>query len=785
MSACSAPNLFWRERRRDSWLFAGCYDFTMQPFPRRSMQSTNHMTSSDSSDQSNLFFQVAIPTPLRRLFDYLPPESDVVQPQIGTRVRVPFGRREVVGMVMGTSNSSVVDSQRLRPITSVLDNDPLLSPSLLEALVWAGNYYQHPCGEVIATALPAKLRKGDPVEKVTERWRISDPQSLDVQIEGFGRAKRQRELFLHIAHQKSACQQELQAAGFDRALIRKLADTGLISPDDSPTEVGDSFKASVIEADDAIKLNEGQSAALSRLAQSQGFNCFLIDGVTGSGKTEIYLQAMAEQLKAGKQCLLLVPEIGLTPQTIQRIETRFSCPLVVLHSGLTDTERLQAWQAARTGQAGIIIGTRSAVFTPLSRPGIIIIDEEHDASFKQQDGFRYSARDVAIKRAQLENITIVLGSATPSLESLRNSTSGKSERLVLEYRAGIAKPPAMSIADISVAQLDHGFSEQLLHKIGQHLAADNQVLIFINRRGYAPVLQCEACTWISECAQCIAQMTVHARPPSLRCHHCGSIEDLPRACPACGSTRLHTMGAGTQKLEQFLQQRFSEYPVLRIDRDSTRNKNSLARLLHQVQEGRPCLLLGTQMLAKGHHFPDVTLVVVLDADLGLFSADFRGQEHMAQTIVQVAGRAGRSDKEGEVVIQSRHGSHPTLIQLIESSYQEFSQHLLLERETAQMPPYSHLALLQLEATQQATAQAAALSIAEQAAVIDSSAIEILGPVPAPMEKRAGRYRMHLLYKSVNRAALQNYLRQLCLLIEDSRLSRRIRWSLDVDPSDMI
>ena len=743
------------------------------------------MTASASSEQSKLFFQVAIPTPIRRLFDYLPPENSSAEPCIGTRVKVPFGRREVIGMVMGTTTSSSIDSTRLKPILKVLDREPLLPASLLDTLAWASSYYQHPCGEVIATALPVKLRKGEAAEKEKEHWRIRNPDNKEEQAQALVRARRQRDLFQLIARKDIVDEQEILAAGFDRTLIRKLADKGIICPEKTPRSASKQFRAQVNAQDNTIELNRGQDSALQQINLSEGFNCFLIDGVTGSGKTEIYLRAMAEQLQAGKQCLLLVPEIGLTPQTIQRIEKRFSCPLVVLHSGLTDRERLQAWQEARTGQAGIIIGTRSAVFTPMCRPGMIIIDEEHDASFKQQDGFRYSARDVAIKRAQLEELTVLLGSATPSLESLHNASNGKYTRLVLEQRAGGASPPAITIADISASQLDHGFSELLLSRMEKHLRNGNQVLVFINRRGYAPVLQCQTCTWIAECEQCVAQMTVHARPPSIRCHHCGTVNELPRSCPSCQSNQLHTMGAGTQKLEQYLQQRFGTFPVIRIDRDSTRNKNSLGKLLQLVQQGSPCLLLGTQMLAKGHHFPDVTLVAILDADLGLFSADFRGQEHMVQTIVQVAGRAGRADKPGEVVIQSRHASHPTLVQLENSPYSLFAQHLLTERSAGSMPPFSHLALLQLEATQQSQANSAAIGIHQLVRAMDTSNIEVLGPIAAPMEKRAGRFRIHLLFKSSSRLDLQRFLRQLCSAIEETRFPRQVRWSLDVDPIDLI
>jgi primosomal protein N' (replication factor Y) len=738
-----------------------------------------------TSNHRQVFVQVAIPTPLRRVFDYLPTTQSNAAIVAGARVQVPFGNRQVVGVVLGTTAESSVPENRLKAINKVLDEKPLFSTQLLQTLLWAADYYQHPYGEVLATALPARLRKGEALDKTIQHWRIRNPDTVEAQLAALGRAKRQQELLQWIAEQQPVGLQQLQQHGFDRALLKKLENKELISALEKSPEQDAGFDLEIGADRDAIVLNQKQEDAVDRINGSSGFACFLIDGVTGSGKTEIYLRAMEEQLKAGRQCLVLVPEIGLTPQSLQRIERRFSCPVVALHSGLNDTERFDAWRAAMKGQAAIVIGTRSAVFTPLQNPGIIIIDEEHDSSFKQQDGFRYSARDIAIKRAQAENIAVILGSATPCLESLHNASLNKYAYLQLENRAGQAQKPAMTVVDVADSHLDHGFSEQLLFKIEQQLNSGNQVLVFINRRGYAPLLQCQSCTWVSECPNCIAQMTVHARPPSLRCHHCESIIPLSSSCPDCGSSQLNTLGAGTQKLEQFLQDRFGTIPVLRIDRDSTRNKNSMESLLDEIHQGKPAILLGTQMLAKGHHFPDVTLVAVLDADLGLFSPDFRGQEHMAQTIVQVAGRAGRSEKTGEVIIQSRHGSHPSLVQITQLSYSEYARYLLDERKVGQMPPFSHLALVQVEATQQAAATDAAESVSSLARSHCTGNIDLLGPYPAPMEKRAGRYRMHLLCKSRARNEMQKFLSKLCLEIENSRLPRQVRWSVDVDPVDMI
>jgi len=549
------------------------------------------------------------------------------------------------------------------------------------------------------------------------------------------------------------------------------------------------FKALVKTNYSSLKLNPEQANAVDAITQAlASYSCFLLDGVTGSGKTEVYMRIMQQQLSAGKQCLVLVPEIGLTPQTITRFEQRFPCRIVSLHSGLSDRERLAAWLEARDGSAGIIIGTRSAVFTPMRNPGLIVVDEEHDLSFKQQDGFRYSARDLAVMRAREENVCVILGSATPSLESIYNAQNRKFERLRLNKRAGSASPPSMEVLDISNGSLQCGFSEQLLYKMQQHLDEKQQILVFINRRGFAPILNCSNCGWIAECENCVAQLTVHAVPPGIRCHHCGIVRALPAFCPHCKSRDLTTIGIGTQKIERFLNEYFAPINVLRIDRDSTRSKRKLAELLQQVLQGDPCILLGTQMLAKGHHFPNITLVAVVDADAGLFSADFRGQEHMAQTIIQVAGRAGRAKRSGEVVIQSRHSTHATLQALSQRSYADFAAMLLTERQQAGMPPFSHLCLIQADAADLRMPLAYLKRVSTMARELCKKAqlsVELLGPLPAAMEKRAGRFRVHLLLKSNQRSDLQNLLSQLIHDMEAIKTSRHLRWSVDIDPLDLI
>ena len=510
--------------------------------------------------------------------------------------------------------------------------------------------------------------------------------------------------------------------------------------------------------------------------------------MTGSGKTEVYLQAIERCLLSGHQALVLIPEIGLTPQTLNRFQQRFSAPVVILHSGLNDRERLDAWMAARDGEAAIIIGTRSAIFTPLARPGLIIVDEEHDLSYKQQDGLRYNARDLAVYRGHLEQVPVILGSATPSLESLHNVQQGRYQHLRLTIRAGNAKAPSFQCLDIRSRPLEGGLSRPLTDLVSQHLERGNQVLVFINRRGFAPTLMCHDCGWIAECRRCDARMTVHQSPPHLHCHHCNSQRPLDRCCPKCQSEDLRPLGAGTERTEEFLKERFADTTVLRIDRESMSRKRAMQEMMEIIHSAQPCILVGTQMLAKGHHFPNVTLVAILDADGGLFSADFRGPERMAQMITQVAGRAGRAEKPGQVIIQTHMAEHPLLIELTERGYPAIAERELAERAIAQLPPYRFMALLRAEANHARAAEDFLEAALEQAEALVAqhqlADIDLLGPVPSPMERRAGRHRAQLLLQAAQRSALHQLVHMLLPALEQHPLARKVRWSIDIDPLDM-
>ncbi|PCJ25909.1 MAG: primosomal protein N' [SAR86 cluster bacterium] len=761
------------------------------------------MPNNQNSKYHGLVFRVAVPSPLRRVFDYLPPvidgdqhssslpssdtefSSSKVQP--GVRVRVSFGNRKLIGIVVAIGADSSLDKKKLKPVIEILDQKPLFTPGVFKILLWAANYYQHSLGEVFATALPRKLRVGHTQKQGQQVWTVQGSPT-EKEISSLSRAIKQKALFELIETKGKLSRAQCQDAGFSPVLLTRLTEKKLIRSQLIPAEAAKPFEL-LNDRDSELTLNDNQLAAVTSITEKlDTFSCFLLDGVTGSGKTEVYMQVMRKQLALGKQCLVLVPEIGLTPQTIARFEERFDCPVVSLHSGLNESERLNAWNCSRDGSAGIIIGTRSAVFTPMAAPGLIIIDEEHDSSFKQQDSFRYSARDIAVVRAREENICVVLGSATPSLESLHNANSNKFIHLKLPQRTGkVTTSNSMEVIDVANETLREGFSEQLLYKIQRHIENKNQVLVFINRRGFAPILNCQSCGWIAECENCIAQFTVHANPSSLRCHHCGAFKQLPRYCQNCKSKDLNTIGVGTQRVEAFLNKQFPDTTILRIDRDSTRRKSSLAKMLERINQGDPCILLGTQMLAKGHHFPNITLVAILDADAGLFSADFRGQEHMAQTIVQVAGRAGRAERAGEVLIQSRHSAHTTLQSLITGTYAEFAETQLKERQNAAMPPFHHLCLLRAESP---NLEIPLHFLDKVATIVDKLChqaklpVERLGPIPAPMEKRAGRFRIHLILKSRSRGALQTLLTQLCEQLDNLKFPAKLRLSIDVDPQDM-
>jgi primosomal protein N' (replication factor Y) len=568
--------------------------------------------------------------------------------------------------------------------------------------------------------------------------------------------------------------------GSHKAALKILLEKGLII---QCTEI--SRQPYSLQVNAQLSANAEQQIAIDAIIGAIGqFAVYLLEGVTGSGKTEVYMQAIAAVLRQGLQVLVLLPEITLTPQLEQRFRRRFAVPIVSFHSKLTDTERLNAWLSMQQGDAAIMLGTRSALFTPMKLPGLIILDEEHDASFKQQDGFRFSARDVAISRAKNLAIPVVLGSATPSLESLFNVERHRYHLLHLSCRAGSAVAPEFLLLDIRNKKMQAGLSEQLIVAIKNTLALGQQVLLFLNRRGFAPVQICHGCGWVARCRQCDANLVIHIAENLLRCHHCGAEHALIRNCPACTVGELQPLGMGTERIEQTLNAQFPEQSILRLDRDTTQRKGALENYLQQIHAGEANIIIGTQMLAKGHHFPNVTLVAILDIDSGLFSIDFRSAEKLAQLIVQVAGRAGRADKPGRVLLQTRQPQHPMLLTLLESGYRVFAQSALQERQQAGLPPYSYQALFRVHAATIQAPQQFFQKLSQLIAEADSGATRILGPVSAPMARRAGQFRFQLLLQNPKRQELHRLLDAIIPALDGLKQARAVRWSLDVDPLDL-
>jgi len=726
------------------------------------------------------YLRVAIDVPLRKSFDYrLPDDWHSSPPPPGCRLKVPFGRKQVIGILLYCHDEK--PSFKLKPIDEVIDYQPLLDDHLLGLLSWASNYYRHAIGELMSAALPTYLRQGKPAKrKPIYSWHITG--DANEQAKELSAAPKQLALYQFISSSPAGKNELELNKNFTkwRAPIKALLEKNLLMQTDL-----NKHSTQCLYHEPNFQLNTAQQNALQNLLEQSGhFSNNLLHGVTGSGKTEIYLHASWHMLQQNKQVLVLVPEIGLTPQLIASFKSRFTIPIAVLHSGLNDTERLDAWLSARNGDAKIIIGTRSAVFVPLHSPGLIIIDEEHDGSFKQMEGFRYSARDVAIKRASMLDIPILLGSATPSLESFNNLTRGKSTLLSLPDRTADACHPDIFRLDLRSQRLIAGLSPLALKAIEDEIQQGGQALLFLNRRGYAPTLVCDTCGWIAECHHCDVRMTVHRRDNRLRCHVCAHETTLPTTCPECGSTKLAKLGQGTEKLEEMLQTHFPDAGVIRVDRDSTRHKGSFKKIIQSVRSGENKILIGTQMLAKGHHFPQVGTVIIVDADSGLYGLDFRAQEHMAQLITQVAGRAGREKRHGKVYIQTWHPDHPFFDALQNLPYEQFAADLLKQRAVTGMPPMGYLALIRVESNQMLKTETFINQARKIAEDMNSGDIEILGPAIAPLERKAGYYRMQLLFKAVQRANLHKFLGPWIEAVSNIKTANTIRWSVDVDPYNL-
>ena len=685
--------------------------------------------------------------------------------QVGMRVQVPLGRRQLVGVVTALGQEPRYALDKLRPIMQVLDSQPIIPPVLMRLAVWGANYYHYPLGEVLLSMLPQRLRKPEVLPAEFFKELEASREAVDLQSQGSGQA------------------------GANNIEKNSSVQSGLLSQDEH-------------------EATAEQRQVLQGIKLHSGFKSHVLWGVTGSGKTEVYLQLIHQVLQRGQQALVLVPEISLTPQTVARFTERFKVPVLVRHSKLTPKAQLLSWQLqARTG-AAIIIGTRSAVFTPAPNLGLIIIDEAHDSSFKQMSKWRYHARDVAVMRAKFTDIPLLLGTATPSLETLHNIERQRYKMWSLKKRATGAKAVQWRVIDQTQTKLQHGLCQPLLAVIKQHLESAGQVLIFLNRRGYAPVLRCLHCGWHAQCSACDSAMTLHYTPRHLLCHHCLERQRVPKVCPKCQQTEPVCVGQGTERLEEGLQALFPGESVVRIDRDTTQRKGELEKRLAQAADGQARILLGTQMLAKGHHFPELSLVVILDIDSAFYSVDFRSLEHLGQLLVQVAGRAGRMQRQGEVALQTHQPQNPLLQVLLQQGYAAFAQELLQQRKQHALPPFNYQILWRAQAKTAAAAKRALLFAKEYLQArsqklglinfekpeiekqnegsqsIDAQQLQILGPVPAPMERCDNMYRAQLLIQSDSRAVLSALHQGAAQAMQQEPTLRAVRWSIDVDPVDL-
>jgi primosomal protein N' (replication factor Y) len=738
--------------------------------------SPNHA----SNASQNQIVNVALDVPLERLFDYL---SGNLSLRIGQRVEVPFGNRKMVGIVMGFSQHSDYALDKLKTISRSFDDEPILDETTFRLMRFCADYYQYPFGQALLAILPARLRQLKPAPMLRIfAYRLS-PEALkcaELQQQIPARQVVQRKLLLALQEgEKTEAQLKQLSSVWQKALMALMAQ-GWVEKFEWQASAPTHFPLN------AQTLNAEQQAAVTGvLAQLSQFQAFLLYGVTGSGKTEVYMQILQQVLqKPDSQALILVPEINLTPQLEARFRQRFPhIPLVTLHSHLSDGERLHHWHQAQTGRARIVIGTRLSVFTPMPKLAIIIVDEEHDASFKQQDSMRYHARDIALVRAQQANVPILLGSATPSLESWQNAETGKFKRMVLPQRAvENASLPSIYTLNTATLPLQNGLSQPLIQALKVRLERGEQSLLFINRRGYAPVLLCSACHWIAPCSRCSSRLVVHLKQGKLRCHHCGHEQSIVRQCPSCGNADLQATGQGTQRLEETLVKLFPQAKIARVDRDTISRKDALSDLLDKVHAQEIDILVGTQILAKGHDFPNLTLVGVLDTDSALFSPDFRASERLFAQLMQVAGRAGRADKAGEVLIQTSFPEHPLFTALVQQDYANYASKLMEERAIASFPPYTFMALIRAEATQYRDVDAF-LQLAYAQVRAQAKQVTCYPPMRAQMERLKGMERGQIVLQSQQRGALQKLLSQLIAPLRESKLASRVRWHVDVDPME--
>ncbi len=719
--------------------------------------------------------RVALPVATDQLFDYWSPSG--LEIQRGSVLRVRLGRRRLIGVAVERVEATDIAPERVAPVDEIVTALPQLPPDLCALARFVSEYYQQPIGQCFAQLLPPLGSTTGAREPLAERYRLTASGRAALVRAADKRSVRMRRLLSVLSAPEGVATDELRRIGADAwrtfGVWRKQR---FVEP--VPDEAG-------IDSGSIVLNVEQEAAVIDAMAEMDRFAPSLLQGITGSGKTEVYFAAVARAIAAGRQALLLVPEINLTPQLEQRIASALpGVSLAVVHSGLSSKARLSRWLAAARGDAQLVVGTRLAVYTPLPRLGLIVVDEEHDVSFKQQDGVRYHARDVAVYRARLRDVPVILGSATPSLESYAHARRGRYRWLRLGQRA-ISRSvlPLVRLVPNRASDSREGLGAPLRQAIADRVARSEQALLFINRRGFAPSLLCVACAWKAMCRRCTARLVVHRDAGALRCHHCGYTEELPAACPACGNQDLWPLGFGTQRLERALAELYPSARVLRVDRDSTRRKGMFATMRRAIAAGEVDILVGTQMLAKGHDFPRLTLVGVLGADNALYSADFRATERLFALLEQVAGRAGRGIMAGEVVVQTDFPDHPLYLALVGHDYDRFAETLLAERERLGLPPFAHLALLSAEAPgREAVTAFLEWAVARGRALLAASELrcEVYSPVPAGLARRAGLERGQVLVQSSERSALHEFLPRWRALLETTR-QRRVRWTVDVDP----
>ena len=732
------------------------------------------MIPEPNANSSLIVWEIAVPGPLHKTFEYLPP-AESVPPEAGSRVQVPFAGRESLGVFIQARASTLSDPKKLRRVTDVLDNNSLLEPPLKKLLAWVTDYYLIPPGDALMMGLAVNERKGKPpwvapLNALRACGSQEDPRSA------LSRAPQQLRA-LELIGDGIASLEQLESLGISRATLRSLSKTPFVEKVSTRDDTNTLKVDTPTLTSDQSHIVEGVSRTLT------SFATHLLDGVTGSGKTAVYIECIRRVIETGKQALVLVPEIGLTPQTRSRFEAALGFHVPVIHSGISVTERGKAWAMARSGAAPVILGTRSSVFCSFKSLGLIIVDEEHDSSLRQQDHPRYSARDVAVKRGQVCGCPVILGSATPSLETLANALARRYHHHRLTERATNAELPQIRLVDTRGLALTAGLSDQAINAIEKTIARDEQALLFLNKRGFARSIQCEDCGWTAECENCDSTMAVHRSPPQLKCHHCLSYRPTPRICGNCQSIRLTSKGIGTEQLEAFINSRISHAPLFRVDSDNVSSLSALNELLHNIQQASSAILLGTQMLSKGHHFPRVTCVVIVDSDGLLFSPDFRAEERLLQLLTQVAGRSGRGELPGEVLIQSRNPDHPLIRNTATASYSDLAQALLEHRRSLGLPPHGALGLIRADAKQECDAIEFLSQLKERLKGDTSS--RLLGPMPALMTRRAGLYRYHIVVHSQTRKTVHQTLRKAINLGANLKTGRKISWFVEIDPTEIV